>query len=126
MTKKIFYFISTICLILSNVIGIHANPIINGTNDVTISLGTEFDYLEDVKAYDQEGKDITTKLEVTGTVNIYKSGQYTLTYLVEDSIGNITTTNRIISVLPASSILNEISVIEAKNKNLKVESHLIH
>ncbi|WP_195513480.1 immunoglobulin-like domain-containing protein [Turicibacter sanguinis] len=95
-------------------------PIISGATDLTLSVGTPFNSLEGVTAYDAEDDDLTSQIQVRGMVDINIVGRYELIYSVMDSSGNTTTVTRIISVLPSSSIINELPVIQARDKIIKV------
>lgn len=96
------------------------SPVISGVTDLTLGVLTSFDPLEGVTAYDVEDGDLTSQIQVSGMVDINTSGRYELTYSVSDSSGNTTTVMRIISVLPSSSIINELPVIHAVDKIVKV------
>ena len=63
-------------------------PVIEA-NDRTINVGDDIDLMEGVSAYDGT-VDLTNSIEVTGTVDNTKSGQYEITYKVTDQAGNTT------------------------------------
>lgn len=65
----------------------NAKPVISGATDQSIKVGESFDPLKGVTARDKEDGDLTSKLQVTGTVDKSKVGKYTLTYTVKDSKG---------------------------------------
>lgn len=69
-------------------------PTING-NDKTFMVGDEFNEeiaLKDITAWDDEDKDITSKIEVLShNVDTTKAGEYQITYKVTDSKGASTT-----------------------------------
>ena len=68
-----------------------------GSQTMTISQGTA--YTEPgYKAVDDVDGDITSKVTVTGTVNVNTPGTYTLTYTVSDAAGNKNTATRTITV----------------------------
>lgn len=73
-------------------------PVIEGANDVFIRIGESIDLSAGVKAIDDEEGDITSKMKIIGAVDINKPGDYRITYIVEDSDGNITKVVRIITV----------------------------
>ena len=64
-------------------------PVINA-EDRVIKLGSNFDPLEGVTAFDKEEGYITDRVEVTGdTVDTNKEGTYKVTYTVKDSEGKV-------------------------------------
>ena len=63
-------------------------PVIEA-NDRTINVGDDIDLMKGVSAYDGT-VDLTNSIEVTGTVDNTKSGQYEITYKVTDQAGNTT------------------------------------
>lgn len=73
-------------------------PVIEGANDVFIRIGENIDLKAGVRAIDDEEGDITSKMKIIGAVDINKPGDYRVTYIVEDSDGNITKVVRIITV----------------------------
>ncbi|MEC9484481.1 MAG: ABC transporter substrate-binding protein [Candidatus Izemoplasma sp.] len=77
-------------------------PEITGVTDITITLGETFDALEGVSASDDEDGDLTSDIEVTGTVDANTNGTYTLTYTVTDSDGVVTTVTREVTVSDAN------------------------
>lgn len=62
--------------------------------------------MEGVTAYDAEDGDLTANIIVTGNVNTYIRGDYTLIYTVTDSYGNTTTEERIVRVTLGIEDLN--------------------
>lgn len=69
-----------------------------GAGNITINVGDEFDPLDGVSAVDDVDGDITTRIEVEGTVLTNTAGSYTLEYTVEGSDGNVTTATRTVTV----------------------------
>ncbi len=47
-------------------------PVISGADDIAIKEGTEFDLMSGIKAKDTEDGDLTSKVEVNGSVDINK------------------------------------------------------
>ena len=77
-----------------------AGPMIYGIDDVTIETGTAFDPLEGVTVNDlREGPIDISEVTVNGEVDVTTHGEYTLTYLVFDSIGNLTVKHRVVTVV---------------------------
>ncbi|MGU9320763.1 DUF5011 domain-containing protein, partial [Clostridium perfringens] len=75
-------------------------PVISGAEDIAIKEGTEFDLMSGIKAEDTEDGDLTSKVEVNGSVDINKPGEYELVYTVVDKDGNKTEVKRIVKVNP--------------------------
>ena len=73
-------------------------PVFYGIDDQTITKGDSFDPLAGVTALDKEDGDLTSKINVKGTVDTEKAGEYTLTYSVTDSDNNHVSENRTITV----------------------------
>lgn len=63
---------------------VNTPPVLTG-NDVEINQGEEIDLKSLVTAYDEEDKDITSRIIILGTVDINTPGVYTLIYKVTDS-----------------------------------------
>ena len=71
---------------------------LDGKATITLERGTE--YTEPgFTANDNCDGDITDKVEITGEVNVKKTGTYTLTYTVKDSYENEATATRTIEVV---------------------------
>jgi hypothetical protein len=73
-------------------------PYFEGINNATVKKGESFDLYKDVKAFDDEDGNITSYIETKGDIDYSKEGQYTITYIVEDSFGHKITKERIITV----------------------------
>ncbi|MGL5820461.1 MAG: glycosyl hydrolase family 18 protein [Sarcina sp.] len=73
-------------------------PVLSGITDKTISVGDKFDPAAGVKALDKEDGDLTSKIQIFGSVDTQKEGVYTLTYSVTDSKGLTTEKTRTITV----------------------------
>ncbi|MDF2558480.1 MAG: hypothetical protein K0R71_2308, partial [Bacillales bacterium] len=73
-------------------------PKIYGATSKTIALNTPFDPYAGVTATDNLDGYITSKIVVTGTVNVNVKGVYTLIYTVSDKSGNVSTVSRKITV----------------------------
>lgn len=70
---------------------------LNGPSKTEIALNTFYEE-EGATAYDNCDGDITSKIKITGNVDITTTGTYQITYQVEDQSGNITTVKRTITV----------------------------
>lgn len=90
------------------------NPIIEGLQDLTMMIGSSFDPMEGVKAYDMTideqnpygdtPKDITADIEIyEGTVDVNTLGSYLLKYRVTSPYGLEATGERMIFVVSAES-----------------------
>ena len=83
-------------------------PNIAGVRNKKIAIGDKFNPLEGITASDKEDGDITSKIVVTGVVDVSKEGQYSLTYSVKDSNGGERVLKAIITVAKKT-------IIEADN-----------
>lgn len=67
--------------------------VLKGTSTITLKLNEA--YVEPgATATDDVDGDLTSKIEITGTVDVTKAGTYTITYTVKDSNGNVATVSR--------------------------------
>lgn len=74
-------------------------PIITLKGEQEVSVNLNDKYQDDgCTAQDDKDGDITNNVEITGEVNTKKEGDYTITYLVKDSSGNIAEATRKVSV----------------------------
>ena len=72
-------------------------PAIYGADDLEIEVGTEFDPMEGITAYDFEDGDLVD-ITCTGEVDTETPGVYQLSYRVTDSKGETATADRFITV----------------------------
>ncbi|MEH7746482.1 DUF5011 domain-containing protein, partial [Neobacillus drentensis] len=91
-------------------------PVISGATDTTIKMNSIFDPMLGVFANDNVDGDITNKVIVSGYVDNTKPGRYTLTYTIEDIMGNKTSVSRNVTVV--DDINPVISGIEDKSINI--------
>ncbi len=83
--------------------------VVNGATNMTLAAGNRF---EDpgATAIDNEDGDITSSIVVEGTVNPYRSGDYTIRYIATDAAGNVADAIRTVTVTPVrqgdSSVTN--------------------
>ncbi len=75
-----------------------AAPTLSGVSNVEINLGDSFNKLAGVKATDKIDGDLTSKIQVTGSVDTQKAGSYTLSYSVTNSKGKTATAKRTVTV----------------------------
>ncbi|MBO6517784.1 MAG: DUF5011 domain-containing protein [Bacteroidia bacterium] len=95
-------------------------------------IGANPQYLEVIKdkyveqgwtANDKTDGDLTTAVQVSGSVNTFKIGSYILTYTVQDAQGNVTTATREVIVRDQSfpTIKNDDIVVENGRNVVKVQ-----
>ncbi len=82
-----------------------------GESEILLNVGTKYSE-PGYRAWDNLEGDITDCVEVTGKVDPYHAGIYTVTYSVEDSYGNRTSVKRTVTVV--SSVQPEVVVPEGK------------
>lgn len=92
-------FIFLLTLILVSCGGGKKGPaIIKGPTETVIRLGSAFDPMDGIAAIDSAKGDVTKKVTVEGSVDVNKSGIYTLTYTIVGSDGTTNTLIRNITV----------------------------
>ena len=75
------------------------DPVFAGVTEVTLEQGEAFDDVLGVTAYDLVDGDLTSAIQVAGTVDVNTIGSYTLTYTVDDAAGNTGIATRIVKVV---------------------------
>ncbi|WP_195955535.1 immunoglobulin-like domain-containing protein [Clostridium saudiense] len=82
-------------------------PVITGADNVTIKVGSTFNELDGITAEDKEDGPLTNNIVVSGMdkLDLNTPGEYTIAYTVTDSIGNITTVNRIVNVVKRDDLI---------------------
>lgn len=79
---------------------IDLKPVLAGVESGLIDFDVAFDPMAGVTATDGVDGDLTTTIVVTGdTVDVSTEGTYTITYTVTDSFGNVTTVDRVLTVV---------------------------
>jgi formylglycine-generating enzyme required for sulfatase activity len=74
-------------------------PTITLAGETEMNLGVGQDFEEPgYSAVDDEDGDLTSKVVVTGVVNVQVPGSYTLTYAATDAAGNTATAQRVVTV----------------------------
>ncbi len=63
------------------------SPQIYGVKDMVIAWGGKIDITKGIKAKSATGQDITSKLEIEGSVDTLVPGEYKVSYYIEDEIG---------------------------------------
>jgi len=76
--------------------------VFSGVDEVSLTIGDSFDQLDGVTATDKVDGDITANIIVSGDLNLDEVGNYTLTYTVTDSDGNVSLITRTIIVVSLS------------------------
>lgn len=67
--------------------------------NITIKVGETFDPLKEVKAYDIDGEDLTSTIEIlSNNVDTSKAGDYKVVYKIVDKDGNVVTLERSVKV----------------------------
>ena len=96
-------------------------PMIYGVSNKEIIVGENFNALAGVTSTDIVDGDLTSSIQVTGTVDVWKLGEYTLTYVSKDSTGNKAEATRKIVVSLGnfkfddnSALPSEVSYIDGK------------
>lgn len=74
-------------------------PVIKGlVASDSVTLGSKFDPMSGVSAWDEVDGDLTDKITVEGSVDTSKEGEYTLVYSVTNSRGKTATFTRTVTV----------------------------
>lgn len=89
--------------------GENTAPILYGIEHVDILIGTNFDPMHNVTAYDDQDGDLTSAINITGSVDTSAVGVYPLQYSVTDQQGLQTakTRNVTVSETPECGEVNE-------------------
>ena len=87
-----------------------SSPVFNGVEDISTPIGTAFNPLLGVTAWDKVDGDLTANIKVEGKINVDKPDTYLFVYTVKDKAGNIKTIERKVSVV--DNISPEISMSE--------------
>ncbi|MEG2428749.1 MAG: DUF5011 domain-containing protein, partial [Oscillospiraceae bacterium] len=97
-------------------------PTFSGNTAITIEVGTKFDEMAGVTAYDKESGDLTSLIKIVGkNVDLSKPGDYYIEYSVTDG-SHIVNTMRSIRVVPKTIIETNTAptISGATNKEIKV------
>ena len=79
---------------------VQQRPVISGASNVKIDQGSNFDPKAGVTAVDSLEGDLTGAIQVQGSVNSAKTGQYAIDYTVANSRGKQASEKRIVTVGP--------------------------
>ncbi|MFD4704749.1 immunoglobulin-like domain-containing protein [Gottfriedia sp. NPDC058432] len=77
-------------------------PIFSGAADTSIQVGSSFDSKSGVTVTDNVDGDLTSKIQVSGSVDNQKPGEYQLVYSATDDAGNTATSIRKITVIDST------------------------
>ncbi|MEH7610273.1 immunoglobulin-like domain-containing protein [Gottfriedia acidiceleris] len=77
-------------------------PELSGAADTIIQVGSPFDSKSGVTVTDNVDGDLTSKIQVSGSVDSQKPGEYQLVYSATDSAGNTATSIRKITVIDST------------------------
>ena len=75
------------------------SPVFSGIKDLQINFGEDFNPLTGISASDNSDGDITSAIQINGSVNVNKAGSYSLTYSVTDQSGNTVSASRTVIVI---------------------------
>lgn len=89
---------------------------LKGNSEITLNQGDKYND-EGASATDNIDGDITSKIKVSGKVDITKSGTYTITYTVTDKAGNRTEVTRKVTVV--ATITTTMSTTQKKTTTKK-------
>ena len=89
---------------------------LKGNSEITLNQGDKYND-EGASATDNVDGDITSKIKVSGKVDITKSGTYTITYTVTDKAGNRTEVTR--KVVVVATITTTMSTTKKKTTTKK-------
>jgi len=73
--------------------------VISGATEVSLTVGDTFNQLDGVTALDEKDGDMTSSINVSGNLDLDTVGNYSLTYTVTDSDGNISEVVRTVIVV---------------------------
>jgi len=90
---------------------VHPEIILAGEPTIILAPGQNYEEPGFTATDNLEG-DLTDRVQITGSVNSYQTGSYTITYTVKDRFGNQTTKSRIVKV--EANFQPEIIVPEGK------------
>ena len=90
-----------------------APPTLTGPAFTELAVDEIFNPLAGVTATDPEDGDITSRITVTGTVDIHTPGMYVLNYRVEDLDGNEATLSRVVLVNDSTFVVGDNYIIRA-------------
>jgi hypothetical protein len=82
-------------------------PVLSGVEDATVIVGENFDPLAGVMAMDGKDGDVSADIVLSGDTYEEVEGTYTITYTVEDELGNSVTVDRVVTVLDLTFVDSE-------------------
>lgn len=84
-----------------------AAPTLTVPDAAEVAYGAQFDELAGVEALDNVDGDLSAEVEVSARVDTTRLGAQTLTYSVSDARGNVTTKDRVVTVVEAALASSE-------------------
>lgn len=102
----------------------NAKPVINGATDIEVEFGANFDPKKGVTATDEEDIDLTSKINIEGTVNTSVSDVYILKYSVTDSDNNTAVVERKVTVkekpiTPPQDVVESVTIESPTTTNIE-------
>ncbi len=85
-------------------------PVFTVPADTTLALGDQFDPMAGVSAIDNLDGDLTSNIEMSGSVDTATAGTYTLTYTVSDAAGNTATATRTVIVAAQAIAIDDFTM----------------
>lgn len=98
----------------------HVPPVIYAYSRIVDIDDSNFNIMEGVYAYDEDGTDITDLIKISGKVDIHKEGVYPITYSVTDKNGLSTHKNIDITVTKPSTEVLPPTLNSVTNNDLQV------
>ena len=89
---------------------------LKGSSTITLNVGETYTE-QGATATDEEDGDLTSKIEISGTVDTSKAGTYTITYTVKDSNDNVAKVTRKVTVKAPTTKPTEDNKTDDKNDN---------
>ena len=97
-------------------------PMIAGVANKTIVVGEEFTAEDGVSASDAIDGDLTSSIKITGSVDVWTIGEYSLVYEVSDKAGNKATSTRVVTVGLGNFVFEDNSLSSSEYVDGKLEA----
>lgn len=96
------------------------SAVIEGVKDIRVVEGQQANLLENVKAYDTCGNDITSSMLIMGNYDFNRVGDYEVTYYVKDAVGSVASNTVKITVIKDNRVAYSAqnSQAEGNGKNI--------
>lgn len=89
-------------------------PVITGVSNKNLAYGSSFNVMEGVTSHDNFDGNVTSKIQVSGTVNTSCAGAYSLKYSVTDNSGNTAYESCVITINPKVEQIEHMSSMESQ------------